>query len=81
MMIDDASLVGFGVLVLRVSHCCPEGVCSLEMHLNSFPFPHFFEFFTCVRDVWNNYGGLGFGFVCCIVVGVVVGGLLDCCCD
>ena len=51
------------------------------MHLNSFPFAHFFEFFTCVRDVWNNYGGLGFGFVCCIVVVGVVEGLLHCCCD
>ena len=47
------------------------------MYLNSFPFTHFLELFTCFGDVWNSYGGLGFGFVNC----VVVGGLLGCCCD
>ena len=50
------------------------------MHLNFFPFAHFLEFLTYVGDVGNNYGGLGFGFVCCVVI-VVDGGLLDCCCD
>ena len=45
------------------------------MYLNSFAFAHFFEFFTCIWDVGNNYGGLSFGFVC---GAVVVGGLLDC---
>ena len=46
------------------------------MHLNSFPFTHFFELFTCFGVVWNNYGGLGFGFVSCVVVVGVVGLLL-----
>ena len=41
------------------------------MYLDSFSFAHFFEFFTCIGDVGNNYGGLVFGFVCCIVVGFV----------
>ena len=30
----------------------------------SFSFAHFFEFFTCVGNVGNNYGGLVFGLVC-----------------
>ena len=34
------------------------------MYLDTFPFAHFFEFFTCIGDVGNNYGGLDFGFVC-----------------
>ena len=44
------------------------------MHLNSFAFTHIFEFFTCIWDVWNNYGDLGFGFVCCTVVAGWLGG-------
>ena len=51
------------------------------MYLNSFAFTHFFEFFTGVRDVGNNYGSPSFGFVCgAVVVGGLVG-LLDCCWD
>ena len=51
------------------------------MYLNSFAFTHFSEFFTCIKDVGNNYAGLGFGFVCCAVIVGGLGGLLDCCCD
>ena len=43
------------------------------MYLNSFAFAHFFEFFTSLWDVGNNYGSLGFGFVCGTVVGGVGG--------
>ena len=46
------------------------------MYLDSFAFTHFFEFFTCIWDVGNNYGGLGFGFVCGTVVGGGVGGVV-----
>ena len=46
------------------------------MYLDSFPFAHFFEFFTCVRYVGNNYGGFVFGFVCWIVVVGVGGGVV-----
>ena len=51
------------------------------MYLNSFAFAHFFEIFTCLWDVGNNYGSLGFGFVCGTVVGGGLVGLLDGCCD
>ena len=44
------------------------------MYLDSFSFAHFFEFFTCIGDVGNIYGGLVFGFVCWVVVIGVVGG-------
>ena len=36
----------------------------------------FFEFFTCIGNVGNHYGGLVFGFVCWVVVIVVVGGVV-----
>ena len=44
--------------------------------MNSFVFTHCFEFFSCIWDVGNNYGGLGFGFVCGAVVVVGVSGVV-----
>ena len=47
------------------------------MYLNSFAFTlFFFEFFTCIWDVGNNYGGLGFGFVFCTVIVGGIGGVV-----
>ena len=46
------------------------------MYLDSFPFAHFFEFFTCVGYVGYNYGGLVFGFICWVVVVGVGGGVV-----
>ena len=46
------------------------------MYLNSFAFTHFFEFFTCIWDVGNNYGGLSFGFVCGTLIVGGVGGVV-----
>ena len=46
------------------------------MYLDSFPFAHFFEFFTCIGYIGYNYGGLVFGFVCWVVVVGGVGGVV-----
>ena len=47
------------------------------MYLDSFSFAYLSEFFTCVGNVGNNYGGLVLGFVCWVVVVVgVVGGIV-----
>ena len=46
------------------------------MYLDSFPFAHFFEFFTCVEYIGYNYGGLVFGFICWVVVVGIEGGVV-----
>ena len=75
-MVDDACLVGFGILVLGVAQCCPEGVEAFKMYLYSFPFAHFFELFTCIGYVGYYYGGLNFGFVCGVAAAGIVGGVI-----
>ena len=38
ILVDDACLVGFGILILRVAQGCPEGVGPLEVDLDTYSF-------------------------------------------
>ena len=69
IMINDACLVGFGILVLRIAQSCPEGVGPLEVDLDTSSFAKFLEFFCCFGNVGDYYGG----FVVAVVGGVAVG--------
>ena len=68
IMINDACLVGFGILVLGIAQSCPEGVSPLEVDLDTSSFAKFLEFVCCFGNVGDYYGGL---------VVAVVGGIAD----
>ena len=70
VLIDDACLDGFWILVFGVTLSCPDGVGPFEMNLYSSSFAQFLEFVCCFGNVGNYYGG----FVVVVVCGVVVGG-------
>ena len=72
-MVNDSCLFCFVVLVLRVDKGSPEGVGTLEMHLNVSSFAQSFEFVSSVGDVGNNNGGPELVAVVLVVVGVAGG--------
>ena len=60
-------------LCLGLTRVVPEGVGTLELHLNVSSFTKSFEFVSSVGDVWNNNGGLVLVAVVLAVVGVAGG--------
>ena len=70
ILVNDACLVGFGVLVLGIAQSCPEGVGPLEVDLDTSSFAKFLEFVCCFGNVGDYYGGL----VVAVVGWVAVGG-------
>ena len=74
ILVNDACLVGFGVLVLGIAQSCPEGVGPLEVDLDTSSL-QFLEFVCCFGNVGDYYGGL----VVAVVGGVAVGGGGGCC--
>ena len=69
-MVNDSCLFCFVVLILGIDKGCPEGVGTLEMHLNVSSFAKSFEFVSSVGDVGNNNGGPVLVAVVLAVVGV-----------
>ena len=61
------------VLILGIDKGCPEGVGTLELHLNVSSFAKSFEFVSSVGDVGNNNGGPVLVAVVLAVVGVAGG--------
>ena len=71
-MVNDSCLFCFVVIILGVDKGSPEGVGTLELHLNVSSFAQSFEFVSSVGDVGDN-GGSELVAVVLVVVGVVVG--------
>ena len=72
-MVNDSCLFCFVVLILGIDKGCPEGVGTLELHLNVSSFAKSFEFVSSVEDVGNNNGGPVLVAVVLAVVGVAGG--------
>ena len=47
VLVNDAFLVGFGILILGIAQSCPEGVGTLEVDLDTSSFAKFLEFVCC----------------------------------
>ena len=74
ILVNDACLVGFGILVLGIAQSCPEGVGPLEVDLDTSSFAKFLEFVCCFGNVGDYYGGLVVAVVGVVVVGGGGGG-------
>ena len=72
-MVNDTCLFGFVVLILRINKGSPEGVGTLELHLDVSSFTKSSEFVSSVGDVGNNNGGPVLVVVVLVAVGIAGG--------
>ena len=72
-VVDGATVLKFGVIVLGVNQLLSKCVCSFEINLDALIFAHLFEFFTDAFGIWHNQCNVSFGVgvVVCIVLSVV----------